>query len=232
MGLPDKIKNALSTVGNKPQPTDQTPAKSHKNQPPARNSKRSITDGLSAFKEPPLPEGTRAILVACATTRRASWAVLRNRNTDNSPYWVFERNIPAVPDTSSAKPATRPRKDHHGSDSAGDPDGFDTQVADMHFSGYSCGVCGADGSHGAVFVRCVNCNTLQCQPASSWSCPGCGAGLGDRPMQDMTSLSTSAGSSPNTRPTRPGISASDHGAESAIENSTAIPAANHGRKRT
>lgn len=231
MGLPDKIKRTLSNKSNTPATPDNTPAPKEKN-PPGR-SKRPITDGLPAFKQPPLPPERRAILVACASTRRASWAVLKSEGEGPHTRWAFERNIPAVPDTSAPGAAAKRAGPTESTAGATDSTEPETRIADIDFGGYSCGVCGADGSFGNIFIRCGHCKTLHCQPASHWQCPHCGLELGDKPMHDMSSLSTSTGSSLHTGPTRPGLASAGSGpdAENAIENSRAIPGAGRKGKR-
>lgn len=195
MGLPDKIKRTLVPASNTLGKADrsQTPKKFKGS---AGKSTRPVGESLPSFKEPQLPEDRRAILVACAHTRRASWAVLRRSREGDARRWRFERNLPAVPDAASANsPNTGSRRDSPGPHND-DIDTPETSIEDIDLAGYACGLCGADGSFGNLFIRCGHCHTLQCQPAQTWQCPGCGIALGEQPMQDMASLSTSGGAPP------------------------------------
>lgn len=197
MGLPDKIKKTLDPASNNPQKTDQSPSKKSKR--PVGKPTRPIGEGLPSFKEPQLPQDRRAILIACAHTRRASWAVLRRSGEGDTRRWRFERNLPAVPEATSAAPLNT--ESRYGSPGTynNDIDTPETSIEDIDLCGYACGVCGADGSFGNLFIRYGDCHTLQCQPAQRWQCPGCGLALGEQPMQDMASLSTSGGAHPSAR---------------------------------
>lgn len=220
MGLPDKIKKTLAAASNTSEQTDKSPARK-KPTGSARKYARPISEGLPSFKEPQLPEDRRAILVACAHTRRASWAVLRRSGEGAAHHWRFERSLPAVPESASASsPNTRSLR---GSASPYNnlTDIPETSIEDIDLAGYACGVCGADGSFGNIFIRCGHCHTLQCQPASTWQCPGCGLTLGEQPMQDMASLSTSGGATPGA-----GNSLGSPDAAKAIASSKALPTRN------
>lgn len=197
MGLPDKIKKTLTPFGSAPEIPNQSSTKKT-SRGPLSKATHPIAEGLPSFKEPQLPHNRRAILVACAS-RRASWAVLRPSEEGHARRWRFERNLPAVPEPASAtSPNTGSRRGSSGPHND-DTDAPETSIEGIDLGGYACGVCGADGSFGNLFIRCGHCHTLQCQPAQTWQCPGCGPTLGEQPMQDMASLSTSRGAPPSAK---------------------------------
>lgn len=224
MGLPEKIKNTLT---NSKTPATRNPATAEsKPQAPAEKSRDPAKRGLPAFKPPQLPDNHRAILVACAATGRASWAVL-NKVSDSAgaadKTWAFARNITAVPDP---KPGRSARTGLSGPrDSARS---LDVSVHDVDLKGFSCAGCGAGGSHGSILVRCNLCNTLQCEPAPAWSCPGCGVHIAaDEPMSTFGSLSTNEGSSTDKARAGRGAVGSGPTAKGEIGQSRAIAASSN-----
>lgn len=196
MGLPERIKNRLApneTREKSQVKKERVPAKKTSKGAPAPIARHAGIPGLPVFQSPPLPKGHRAILVACAKTKRASWAVLKEKNPSGSANgyrWAFERNITAVPATKSGSSA------HGGgasaSGAAGEPE---LALDDIDLTGFSCGICEAGSStrEGADLIRCGNCQTMQCVPHSLYKCPGCGAQIDTSNVYAMQSLHASQG---------------------------------------
>lgn len=63
----------------------------------ARTAGRHNNRGIPPIKDPQLPPGRTAALIACTRTRRVYWIVFKQ--APESEYgWIWERNVPAVPD--------------------------------------------------------------------------------------------------------------------------------------
>lgn len=222
MGLHDRIKASLAATSKEPPNTEDhpeanTPAKREKNKPakgsgnsPAsrrseqasNKGRRPAKTGIPPFKEPPIPKGHRALLVACSQTGRASWAVLKEDRASGS--YSFVRNLRAAPDPKAMKdkaPSKQPTTPETGSSHR--PGELPMEKLDL--AGFTCGVCGADGSTGSLIVRCGSCGTLQCRPSGAWHCPGCGAYI-EQISSTIDSLASTEGSSYEP-PARGGLSA-------------------------
>lgn len=224
MGLPEKIKNTLT--GSKTPATRAPTTVANKPAAPAKKHRNAAEHGLPAFRMPELPAGHRALLIACARTGRASWAVLRSdaASAAGARSWRFIRNIPAVPANSASGAAANTATSRRAATAASDSNpSSEIAVEDVDFEGFACGICG-DAGEDAILIRCGPCGTMQCKPGSSWQCPGCGARLGDTNVKDMDSLQSQEGQAPSRA--RAGLSPSGSGPDGkkAIKQSQAIPA--------
>lgn len=209
MGLPEKIKERLSPKKSgetRPAKKQNVPAKTNeKSSKPgsAPIARRTEAPGLPYFQPPPLPKDHRAILVACAKTRRASWAILKDNAATGSGdgsaaheghRWIFQRNITAVPaanDGSSDKQAGSV-----GSRSSGPgPEGPELNPDEVDLTGFSCGVCRTSVHNDGIadLVRCSTCATMMCAPKTLYKCPGCRTLMDTSDMSDMTSVNASHG---------------------------------------
>lgn len=74
-----------------------TPASRLKKPPAKQYNER----GIPSVKDPELPPGRAAALIACTRTRRAYWIVFRS-SPDSEYGWVWDRNIHAVPDETAS----------------------------------------------------------------------------------------------------------------------------------
>jgi len=205
LGLPEKIKNTLAGRATK---DTSGAAATRAGDSPARAARQmSSGKGLPDFKLPEVPPGYRAMLVVCTQTGKASWAVLNSipgAREAGERGWRFYRNLPAVPET--RRPSQAPQQSAGVRDSSADGT---ISMRDVDLSGFSCGVCGGHGEYAGRLVQCGACDTLQCQPAEVWTCPGCGGQIGERPLGTIQSVAAEEGSRPVGA--RLGISAQNPG---------------------
>jgi hypothetical protein len=221
MGLPEKIKNSLSPKKTRDEsPTkikgkpDNVPAKTRKGNS-APIARRQEAPGLPHFQPPPLPKDHRAILVACAKTRRASWAVIKDNSAKGSSHahkWAFQRNITAVPATNAESSANSGISSvaggsagSRGSSSSQTKPAIDLDSIDL--TGFSCGICRASRqtTGAAHLVSCGTCDTMMCVPQDAYKCPGCKTEINTSRLSEMHSLNASKGSrKPSRAPGAPG----------------------------
>lgn len=203
MGLPERLKSRLAP-GGKTTPArqggqgerslpDRTPEK-HTARSGGPIARRPDTPGLPVFQQPPLPKDHRAILVACAKTGKASWAIVKEKTPDtegqaSGQEWVFQRNITAVPATAG----NAPKGGSKGSKRKDDDRALDAR--DIDLTGFSCGVCGTGKTEpgGGRILRCGHCHTLQCAPYTTYKCPGCAAQIDTSKTTAMDSMEASHG---------------------------------------
>jgi DNA-directed RNA polymerase subunit RPC12/RpoP len=196
MGLPERIKKRLAPQGSQArsgEKKESAPAKRVGKKASGPIQRHADTPGLPVFQSPPLPNDHRAILVACAKTRRASWAMLKEKNPRSSAKgyrWAFQRNITAIPASKTGSPA------HGGGSTASGPaEQPELALDDIDLTGFSCGICGAGSStlEGTDLIRCGSCQTMQCVPQALYKCPGCGARIDTSSVYAMQSLHASQG---------------------------------------
>jgi len=192
LGLPEKIKNTLARRATKD--TSGVAVPQAGGSPSRADGQMSSGKGLPDFKPPELPSGYRAMLVVCAQKGKASWAVLKSipgAREAGERGWRFHRNLRAVPET--RRPSQAPQQSARVKDSSADGT---ISMRDVDLSAFSCGVCGGHGEYAGRLVQCGACDTLQCQPAEVWTCPGCGGRIGEQSLGTIESVAAEEGSRP------------------------------------
>jgi len=141
---------------------------------------RSTPDGPEAgippLKEPALPPGRAATLIACTKTRRAYWIVFK-RSLASQAGWTWERNIQAVP-----LPAAHTSSRQISLPMEITPAGEDLHMGGQDWGEWSCPGCGQQQiPRAGYYIHCTpcSCGTYCClgpgRPEDGIAkCPNCG----------------------------------------------------------
>lgn len=148
-----------------------TPASRLKKPPAKQYNER----GIPPIKDPELPPDRAAALIACTSTRRAYWIVFRY-SPESEYSWVWDRNIPAVPDESASNQFDTTTA---GSANAGSEE---LLLGGRDWGDWSCPGCGQPqiptGTGNFVHYRICRCGQSCCLgPGSDGTkdptCPNC-----------------------------------------------------------
>lgn len=183
MGLLDLIKQRSEPVEQ--DKTAHRPKDTGSASPTHRESRQLPNKpGIPPVREPELPPGRAATIMACTKTGRAYWIVFK-RNSQEEAGWEWERNLTAAPSTKKKhkKASANPTQIVKASTGAA------LQMGGRDWGGWSCPGCGTaqrvDPS-GYVHFRLCPCGTKICLGSGvngdgQQRCPHCHRDLSSLP---------------------------------------------------
>lgn len=161
-----------------------TPAERHYTpQRSASTDNQYSSRGIPPIANPRLPSGRAAILIACTKTKRAYWVVFKQAPA--SPHgWVWERNLPALPNRTNGSHASRVNATHFSSGAE-----VDLSMGGRDWGDWSCPGCGQPqiptGSKDFLHCHICRCGMECClgsgaDGTNESTCPNCKRAIRER----------------------------------------------------